>query len=258
MVPNAAQFYKENEYEQQRQISTLPASQKQSPSGPHASQRILTNGRVNKRRGCITVCVFLTVLAVLTLTALAIGSLSFRASSNVQFAIADASQNYTYLMEEISAVKSLLSQLNLETERNISELDDKISSSGYSLSVSVSRLSTSAHSASLSINFVGSLPHAVYTVSSRAYWNSYSISWLSTSLYTASSRVYWNSYSVSRLSTSLNTASSRAYWNSYSVSRLSTNASRLYISLYTASSRVYWNSYSVSRLSTFLACCTRC
>ena len=42
-------------------------------------------------------------------------------------------------MEEINALRSLL----VETQRNISQLDNRFSSSGYSLSMSASRLANS-------------------------------------------------------------------------------------------------------------------
>ena len=229
-VANPDLLDKENEYEL-LQTNTLP-SKKQSPSEQHTNQSTNSTGGTNrcieKKRWCIAICILMTVVAVITLAALAVGALSLRGSSNAQLASAQGAQDYTYLMEEISALKSLLSQLNLETQQNISQLNDKLSFSGYALSVSASRLSTSAYSASSSIR---RLSTTLYTASSRAYWNSYSVSRLSTS--------------ATRLSTSLYTASSRAYWNSYSVSR---------ISFYTVSTL----STSVSRLSSSLAYCTSC
>ena len=72
----------------------------------------------------------LTVLAVITFTALAISVLGFRESSNTQLAtdaLAETQLNYTYLIEEISALKSLLVQLNSDTQRNISQLDGRLS-----------------------------------------------------------------------------------------------------------------------------------
>lgn len=194
MAPNVTLYDKENEYEP-LQINTPPASVKQSPtvwspSGQQAHDQnstgvIITDDLVKKKRGCIAVCIFFTTFGVFVFIALAIGALGLRGSSNAQLAIAKQSQDYTHLMEEISALKSVLSQLNLETKRNISRL----STSVYIASSSISRLSNS-----------------VYTASSRVYWNSYSFSSsasrLSKSLYTASSRANWNSYSVSRLSTS--------------------------------------------------------
>ena len=224
-VPNPDLLDKENEYEL-LQTNTLP-SKKQSPSEQHKNQSTNSTGGTNIKgtkikRWCIAICILLTAVAVITLVALAVGALSLRGSSSAQMASAQGAQDYTYLMEEISALKSLLSQLNLETQRNISQLEDKLSSSGYFLSVSASRLSTSAYSASSSIS---RLSTTVSTASSRANLNSYSIgrlstsaSWLSTSLYTASSRAYQNSYSISWISF-------------YRISTLSTSVSRLSTSL---------------------------
>ena len=50
--------------------------------------------------------------------ALAIGALSLRGNSNTKMAGAQASQDYNNLMEEINALKSLISQLNVETQQN--------------------------------------------------------------------------------------------------------------------------------------------
>ena len=199
MVPNPDLLDKDNEYEA-LQTNALP-SKKQSPSEQHANQSDSPGGTNNqgkcigKNRGCIGICILLTIIVtvVITLAALAIGALSLRGSSNAQLSSAQASQHYTHLMEEISALKSLLSQMSLETKRNISQLDNRLSSSVYSLSSSASRLSTSAYVAS-SIN---RLSTSVYIASSRAYWNSYSVSRISYStIATLSSSVF-------RLSTSL-------------------------------------------------------
>ena len=200
MVPNPDLLDKDNEYEA-LQTNALP-SKKQSPSEQlqHANQSDSPGGTNNqgkctgKNRGCIGICILLTIIVVITLAALAIGALSLRGSSNAQLSSAQASQDYTHLMEEISALKSLLSQMSLETKRNISQLDNRLSSSVYSLSSSASRLSTSAYVASSSIN---RLSTSVYIASSRAYWNSYSVSRISYST------VAPLSSSVFRLSTSL-------------------------------------------------------
>ena len=50
-----------------------------------------------------------TIFGVITIIALAIGALSLKRSSLAQHAIEDESRNYTQLVEEISALKSLLS-----------------------------------------------------------------------------------------------------------------------------------------------------
>ena len=236
MVPNPEMLDKENEYEkiQTNTIeSTKQPSSEQQTNQSKNSARVATSKddiewHIGKRRGCIIICILMTVMAVIMFAALAIGALSLRGNSTTQMASAQASQDYKNLVEELNALKSLISQLNLETQQNISQLHDQLSLSGYLFSVSASRLSTSASSASSSIN---QLSTSVFTASTRAFWNSITISRLSTS--------------ASRLSTSLLTASSRAYWNSYSISRMSS---------FTMSSL----SSSVRRLSTSLALCQNC
>ena len=227
MVPNPDTLDKDNEYAA-LQTNTLE-SKKQSPSEHHTDQNTVTvadgvrekdvNKGIGGKRGCIAICILMTVVAVITLVALAIGALSLRGTSDAQIESAQASQEYTHLMEEISTLKSFINQL--------SQLDDKLSSSGYSFSISASRLSTSAFSASSSIR---QLSTSVSTASVSAYLNfhsasrlSSSASWLSTSLFIASSRASRNSYSVSWMS-------------HYSVSRLSTSVSRLSRSLASCSS----------------------
>lgn len=235
MVPNPDTLDKDNEYAA-LQTNTLE-SKKQSPSEHHTDQNTVTvadgvrekdvNKGIGGKRGCIAICILMTVVAVITLVALAIGALSLRGTSDAQIESAQASQEYTHLMEEISTLKSFINQLNLETQQNISQLDDKLSSSGYSFSISASRLSTSAFSASSSIR---QLSTSASTASVSAYLNfhsasrlSSSASRLSTSLFIASSRASRNSYSVSWMS-------------HYSVSRLSTSVSRLSRSLASCSS----------------------
>ena len=286
MVPNPEMLDKENEYEA-IQTNTLESTDTNQSTN---SARVTTSKddivrHIGKRRGCIVICILMTVIAMITFVALVIGALSLRGNSTTQMASAQ-SQDYNNLsmIEELNALKSLISQLNLETQQNISQLHHRLSLSGYLFSVSASRLSTSVYSASSSIN---RLSTSVYTASSRVVSNSITISrlsasasQLSTSLRTASSR---NSITISRLSTSasqlstslhsassrnsitisrlsasasqlsmsLRTASSSAYWNSFTISRLSTSATRLSTSLSTASSRAYWNSYSISRVSSF-------
>ena len=142
MAPNVAQYDRENEYEPlYSQINILPASAKQSPSRQQEYQSnaevTATDDLVKKKRpGCIAVCIVLTTFGVIVFVALAVGALGLRGSSNAQFVIARQSQDYTHLMEEISALKSVLSQLKYETNKNISRL----SSSAY---MAFSQLSTS-------------------------------------------------------------------------------------------------------------------
>ena len=260
MVPNPEILDKENEYEA-IQTNTLEST-KHPSSEQHTNQsknsaRVTTRKddiecHIGKRRGCIVICILMTVIAVITFVALAIGALSLRGNSTTQMASTQASQDYNNLMEELNALKSLIS---LETQQNISQLHDQLSLSGYLFSVSASRLSTSAYSASSSLN---RLSTSVCTASSRAYWNSITVSrlstsanQLSTSLRTASSRAYWNSITISRLSTSASQLSTSLRTASITISRLSTSATLLSTSLRTASSRAYWNSYSISRVSSF-------
>ena len=232
MVPNPDLLDKENVYEPvetNTQSRSKPSNEqrranKSTTGCDHDSQ----DKCIQKNRGCIAICIIMTVVAIITLAALAIGALSLRGSSTAQLASVQRAQDYTHLLEEMSTLKSLVRQLNINTQQNISQLDDRLSSSAYSFSMSASNLSTSAYLASSSIS---QLSTSVYTASSRASLNSYSVSRLSTS--------------ASWLSTSLYTASSRASWNSYSLSVMST---------YT----VYPLSTSVSQLSTSLARCTSC
>ena len=105
-----------------------------------------------KTRVWITICIFLTVLAVITFIALAVGALGMRSSSNAQLSIAEGARNYTTLMEELSALRNLLTQMNFEIQGNISQLDNRLSSSGSSLSRSVRRVSNSASSVNSRVN----------------------------------------------------------------------------------------------------------
>ena len=140
----------------------------------------------------------MTVLAVLTFIALAIGSLGLRESINTQFVTAKETRNYTYLMEEISALKSLLAQMNFETRENISQLDDRLSSSAI-------RLSNSADSAFSSISHLSFT--SVSQLSTMADQLSNSVSSVSTSVNQISiSDIYSLSTSASKLSTAIGTS----------------------------------------------------
>ena len=169
MAPNVALYDKESEYEP-LQINTHTASTKQSPSSGQQEYRIssntgvmVTDDVVKKRRsGCIAVCVILTTFGVIVFIAIAVGALGLRGSSSAQLTVAKQSQDYTHLVEEISALKSVLSQLNLETKRNISRL----SSSAYNVSSSISQNFYSVSRLSFSAN----------SLSTRAHCNSVCIS----------------------------------------------------------------------------------
>ena len=235
MVPNAAQLDEENEYEE-LQISTAPISKKQSANKQrnHACQSadVGADDRVKKKRWCIVICMLITVFAVITLIALAVGALSLKGNFDVPTEESD-SVNYTYIMDEISALKNLLVQLNTDTQRNISQLDDQLSSSASSLSTSVRGLSSSASLASSSVSQLS------FTSCGHL---SLSASQLSTSAYSlaVSYTAHLNSYSI----WSISVHSVLNYDLSPSVSLLN------YSSIYQLSTSVSSLSLSVSQLST--------
>ena len=232
MVPNPDLLDKENEYELV-ETNTQSTWNKPSLTSEQCRANKSTIGYdhdsqdkcIRKKRGCIAICIIMTVVAIITLAALAVGALSLRGSSTAQLASVQRAQDYSHLLEEMSALKRLVSQLNINTQRNISQLDDRLSSSAYSLSLSANNLSTSAYLA------ISRLSTSVYTASLMASWNSYSVSRLSTS--------------ASRMSASLSTASYRASLNLYSLSVMSVSTVRPL-------------STSVYQLSTSLARCTSC
>ena len=196
MVPNAAQYDEDNEYED-LQISTAP-SKKQSVSerGKQASQNAGTgaDNRVRVKRACILICILLTALAVITFVALAVGALSLRVNSK-----ADES-----LQDEIRSLKSLLVQLHSDTQRNISQLRSQLSDQRQQIT-SVSRSLTSRLSAthSLIAFSISQVSSSVYSMGTSVYSMGTSVSRLSTSAYSLSNSEYWLSYSASRLSTSV-------------------------------------------------------
>lgn len=301
MVPNAAQYDDENQYEE-LQISTLPPSEKQTPSAQLASQglnnRLGTSSGTNDRnkdtktrrsRGCIAICMLLTVLAVITLTALAVGVLGFKESSNAQLAIdalAETQPSYTYLTEEISALKSLLVQLNSDTQKNISQLDSRMRQDVNTAQQSINAIRGSQSSIwrsySTVSNRVNTISSSVTVLYSTASHLSTSVSRLSNSANSASSSISRLSYtSVSRLSSSATqlsisassvsftvsqlsySASRNSYsisrFSYYSISRLSTSVSSIrYYSISRISTSIRSLSLSVSRLSTSITRCTRC
>ena len=91
MVPNPEMLDKENEYEA-IQTNTLKST-KQPSSKQHTNQSInsarVTTSKddivwyIGKRRGCIVICILMTVIAVITFVALAIGALSLRGNSTI-------------------------------------------------------------------------------------------------------------------------------------------------------------------------------
>ena len=60
----------------------------------------------------MTIIILLTVLAVFTVIGLTVGALGLRGSSNIA---TKETRNYTYLMEEISALKCLLVEMKFES-----------------------------------------------------------------------------------------------------------------------------------------------
>ena len=208
-----------------------------------------------KTRVWITISILLTGLAVLTFIALAIGALGLRQSSNTQPIIAERPQNYTYLIEEISALKSLL----VETQRNISQLDDRLSSSGHSLLMSVSRLSNSADKTQRNISQLDdrlsssghSLSMSASRLSNSADSAFSSIGHLSlTSISHLSAVAHQLSTSVSFVSTSVNQIHSSASSNFISIRLLNTSISELNSTVPQLSSSIHSLSTSVNQLFT--------
>ena len=175
-----------------------------------------------KTRAWITISIILTVLAVITFIALAIGSLGLRGSTGAQFVTMKETQNYTYLMEEISALKSLLVQINFETRENISQLDDRLSSSAMRLSnsadsafssishlsyTSISQLSTMADQLSTSVSSVSTSVNQIYSSASISIRSLTTLvaGLRSTVSKISTSDIYSLSTSASELSTSIGT-----------------------------------------------------
>lgn len=154
LVPLKSHQEKKNEYEKP-QISALslpkmrpPMYETQCAINPHQNDPTEINDPGARGIQCepsktkkkpvwlITACVLMTVFAVLSLIALAIGALSYTAtqsngSSSVQggtgamsSAFSGESLNNTYLLNEIRTLNILIAQLNLETQRNISQLHE--------------------------------------------------------------------------------------------------------------------------------------
>ena len=154
LAPLKSHQEKKNEYEKP-QISALSLPKMRPPVyecaiNPHQNdptdpgargiQRELSKTK-KKPVWLITACVLMTVFAVLSLIALAIGALSYTAtqsngSSSAQIgtgpmsgAVSGESLNNTYLLNEIRTLNILIGQLNLETQRNISQLSSQLSDS---------------------------------------------------------------------------------------------------------------------------------
>ena len=175
MVMNAAQV-KSSEYETLQVGNTTVTP----------TEVIKKKGKnLKKTRVWMTIIILLTVLAaVFMVIALAVDALGLRGSSNIA---AKETRNYTYLMEEISALKCLLIEMKFETRRNISQLDDRLFSSASRFTnsadsafssicqlslTSVSQLSEIAHQLSISVSSVST---SVNEIRSSAFQNSNSI-----------------------------------------------------------------------------------
>ena len=267
MVPNAAMFDDESQYEE-LQISTRPpvASKKKPvvPPKQHTSQSIDSVTRQNtvtstagnnneikgtqKRRGsgCIVIGTFLTALAVFIIVTLAIGALGLRGSSRAQLALdalEEDTQNHTsYLLDEIRTLNSQLSQLHADTQSNISHVLNQLANQHQEM-ISVSRLLNSKFNSQVTYS-IGQLSSSV---SSQVRRITTSVTQLSRSASQVSTSVRQLSTSASQLSRSANQAST-------SVSRLSTSARSISTSVYSVSTSVSRQSRStstsLSRLST--------
>ncbi len=155
---NVVQFDRETEYDQLQIRTPTTGRNKRSQTEYDVSQSTssisgtkVSNGNMRSRRGCIAIFMLLTMFGIIAVVALAIGALGLERSLTAQHAIEEESRNYTHLMEEISALKVFLEQLNLETQANMSRLSDGLSSSVDSLSSSVSLVSKTASQNSNSI-----------------------------------------------------------------------------------------------------------
>ena len=145
---NAVQVDRETEYEH-LQIGTASTGKKEkSHSG--------SNGNVKNRRRRIAIFMLLTVFGIIAIIALAIGALGLKRSVTAQNAIEEELRNHTHLMEEISALKVFLDQLSHETQVNISQLSDGLSSSVDSLASLASSASFNASRNSVSISSLSS------------------------------------------------------------------------------------------------------
>ena len=93
MVSNIAQLDKENEYVYEDfQMSTAPG--KKQPANQQCASwstgaGIRTDDKVIKKKSgwCIAICILITVLAIIAFTALAVGALSLRGSTEAQLAV---------------------------------------------------------------------------------------------------------------------------------------------------------------------------
>ena len=270
MVPNAAQFDDESQYEE-LQISTLPSvASKKQPSASiklHASHSVDTcqgttsstagsNDKITKgtmkRRECVVICIFLTVLAVVTIASLAIGALSFREGSKALVAIDALEEDYTaYLLNEIRSLNSQLAQLNADTQGNISKLQSQLVNQ-YQEMTSMSHSLTLKLGATHSeiTHSINQLSSSAYQVSTSAFLLSTSASWLSTSASQASTSISHLSNSAYSLSTSVFLVSSSVYWYSYYTS---ISLSQLSTSDFSLSSSVNQLLSSISQVSSSIA-----
>jgi hypothetical protein len=161
MVMNAAQV-KSSAYETLQVGNTTP------------TEEIKKKGKDKKTRVWMTIVILLTVLAVFTVLALAVGALGLRETTNT-VTVAKETRNYTYLMEEISALKNVLVEMNFETQENISQLNDRFFSS---VSTSIDELQSSASQNSNSIRLLKrtTIPQLSSSISDLSISDIYSLS----------------------------------------------------------------------------------
>ena len=152
---NAVQFDRETEYEHLQVGTAATGKKEKSHTG--------SNGNVKNRRRHFAIFMLLTVFGIIAIIALAIGALGLKGSLTAQNAIEEELRNHTYLMEEISALKVFLDQLSHETQVNMSQLSDGLSSSVDSISNLASSASSKAYCNSISISSLSS------TVSKLSY-----------------------------------------------------------------------------------------
>ena len=271
MVPLKSHQEEKNQYEQP-QVSALSLPKMKLPT--YEGTTISENDHIELKEGIqrevkkpvwfITMCVFITVFAVITIVALSIGALSLNTaqhdrSSSVQFGTGSAlseseelidilnelSSNYTHLLDEISALNNLLVQLHSDTQRNNSQLINQFANQ-HQVITSIS------HSLTSVVGIVRTVSTSVNGLANSAYRVSNSVSQLSTSVSTLSYT------SVNTLSASANSLAASARSVSMSASQLSVSASKLsFSSAYSlswsvrrlSSTSVYSLSWSVRRLS---------
>ena len=138
-VPSGRQREQVYEYELPQIIDNTLSSKKHAQAGEQCvfqsagvQDKLVKDGGNLKKKWFITLAILVTVFAVFTLIALAIGALSLNTvqqneGSKSQFAtgpcaISEESLNCTNLLSEIRTLNTLFNQLNSDTRRNFSQL----------------------------------------------------------------------------------------------------------------------------------------